>query len=65
MESSRPYPINVNFKIGIDFVPGSSLPPPENQFHGGIDTSQGIDSVESMPGVLNSLKIRDPWIQAP
>jgi hypothetical protein len=36
-----------------------SIPyPTENQFHGGIDLSQGIKSVELMPGVLKSLKIR-------
>jgi hypothetical protein len=30
----------------------------KNKFHKGIDFSLGIDSVESMPGVLESFKIR-------
>jgi hypothetical protein len=30
----------------------------KNQFHKGIEFSQGADSVESIPGVLKSLKIR-------
>jgi hypothetical protein len=32
----------------------------KNKFHNGIDFSQGIDSVESMTGVLKSLKIQAP-----
>jgi hypothetical protein len=55
MESIQPCPINVNFKAEIDFVLGSSLPPlPENLFHDGIDSPQGIDYVELM---LESLKV--------
>jgi hypothetical protein len=46
------------FKAIIDFssssIPSQLPPPPadENRFHDGIDFSQGIDSVESMPGSL-------------
>jgi hypothetical protein len=46
------------FKAGIDLILGP--PPPENQFHDGIDFSHGIDSMESIPVVLESLKI---WAQ--
>jgi hypothetical protein len=30
----------------------------KNQFYNGIDFSKGIESEESMPGVLKSLKIQ-------
>jgi hypothetical protein len=39
-------------------VPSQEFHAFKNQFHNRIDFSQGIDSVESMPGVLKSLEIQ-------
>jgi hypothetical protein len=39
------------------------LNPPPTQFHNGIDFSHGIDSVESMPKILRSLKFGS-WLQS-
>jgi hypothetical protein len=45
------------FQAGIDFVLGSSFPPSRESIPRRNLFSQGIDFVESMPGVINSLKI--------
>ncbi len=42
----------------LNFSHGIEIDVFKKQFHNGINFSQGIDPVESMPGVLNSLKIR-------
>ncbi len=39
-------------------IPSHEIHASKNQFHNGIDFSQEIDSLESMPGVLKSLKIQ-------
>jgi hypothetical protein len=38
MESDRPCHIKLIFKAGIDLILGFCLPPPEKQFHDGIDS---------------------------
>jgi hypothetical protein len=39
-------------------VPSQEFHAFKNQFHNGIDFSQGIDSTESMPGVLKSFEFQ-------
>jgi hypothetical protein len=39
-------------------IPSHGIDAAKNQFHNGMDFSQGIDSVESKPGILKSPKIQ-------
>jgi hypothetical protein len=36
-------------------IPSHEIDASKNKFHNGIHFSEGIDSVESMPGVIKSL----------
>jgi hypothetical protein len=53
-----PYTQNMTMTILTSSVPSQEFHASKNQFHNGIDFSQGIDTVESMPGVLKSLEIQ-------
>jgi hypothetical protein len=44
--------------LSFSIIPSHGVDASKNQIHNGIDFSQGIDSVVSMPGVLKSLKIQ-------
>jgi hypothetical protein len=44
------------FQLLKSSIPSHGMGASKNQSYNGIDLSQGIDSVESMPGLLKSLK---------
>jgi hypothetical protein len=49
---------HVTMAIMKSSIPSHENDASKNQFQNGIDFSQGIDSVESLPGVIKSIKIQ-------
>ncbi len=58
MESRRPYPVNVNVSSWNQLYSRILPPPSQESIPQRNWFSQGIDSVESRPGVLKSLTVR-------